>query len=431
MPCSIEAFLFSRASRPYATRALLGISDISSLRKSPFFDFFDRHDDSDFAGFVAQSIEDEHYINWNEFLLPNDYGDAEAEYHAIRSGCAIFDVSPIRKIRVQGSNSGRFFDQVLTRPVSGLSTMRATYTVFCNDNGSLKDDAILYKFADDDYLLMPSDIDHSPYFESLSLQMELQDVSFTECTDAWAGLAVQGPLSAAALTAMGFDGVELIRPFEVRDYAIGGKAFYIARMGFTADLGYECWFVPELIDTTADRISAARAKLNIAIPGYGLSALQACRLEGGFIVAGWDCSTELDPIPDFERSPYELGLGWLVNLDAHQFIGRDALALQKKDGHRFTLRSFAMDSNCQPEDGTEIFATIAARNEPIGKIACSNWSWGMNKTIGNASIKSEYADVGEAWIRVAEEYVKLTLSQGPLVSLARRNEFPALINAPD
>jgi glycine cleavage system aminomethyltransferase T len=42
--------------------------------------------------------------------------------------------------------------------------MRATYTVFCNDNGSLKDDAILYKFGDDDYLLMPSDIDHSPYF---------------------------------------------------------------------------------------------------------------------------------------------------------------------------------------------------------------------------------------------------------------------------
>ena len=309
--------------------------------------------------------------------------------------------------------------------------MRATYTVFCNDNGSLKDDAILYKFADDDYLLMPSDIDHSPYFESLSLQMNLQDVSFTECTDAWVGLAIQGPLSAAALNTMGVEGVELIRPFEVRDYAIDGKAFYVARMGFTADLGYECWFVPELIDTIAGRISAARAKLNVAMPGYGLSALQACRLEGGFIVAGWDCSTELDPIPDFERSPYDLGLGWLVNLDAAPFVGRDALAMQKKDGHLFTLRSFAMDSNCQPEDGAEIFATGDGRSEAIGKIACSNVSWGMNKTIGNASIKSVHAGVGEAWTCCAEEYVKLTLSHGPLVSLARRNEFPAPISTPD
>ena len=363
--------------------------------------------------------------------MPIDYGDAEAEYHAIRNSCAIFDVSPLRKIRVHGNDAGTFFDHLLTRPVSSLPAMRATYTVFCNDNGSLKDDAILYKFDDDDYLLMPSDVDHSPYFESLSRQLELQNVSFTECTDSWVGLAIQGPLSAAALLTMGFDGVEQIRPFEVRDYSIAGKAFFVSRMGFTADLGYECWFVPELVDTVSERIHSARSALKIAIPGYGLSALQACRLEGGFIVAGWDCSTELDPIPDFERSPYELGLGWLVNLDAAPFVGRDALALQKKDGHRFTLRSFAMDSNCQPEDGAEIFATSDARSEAIGKIACSNVSWGMNKTIGNASIKSEHAGVGEAWTCCAEEYVKLTLNRGPLVSLARRNEFPAPISTPD
>jgi len=401
------------------------------LRKSPFFDFLSRHDEANFERFIAHSKEDKDYINWNEFALPFDYGDAESEYHAIRNSCAVFDVSPIRKIRVQGSDAGTFFDHLLTRPVSGLSPMRATYTVFCNDNGSLKDDAILYKFDEDDYLLMPSDIDHSPYFESLSRRIELQNVSVTECTDAWLGLAIQGPLSATALHTMGFDGVEQIRPFEVRDYAIDGNAFYLSRMGFTADLGYECWFGPELIDTVAQRIAAARSKLNIAMPGYGLNALQACRLEGGFIVAGWDCSTELDPLPNFERSPYELGLGWLVNLDAKPFVGRDALALQQKEGHRFSLRSFVLDSSCTPEDGSELFDSFDARNEPIGAIACSNWSWGMNRTIGNASIKSEFADINEAWICSAGEYVKLALSRGPLISLERRNEFPAPIRTPD
>jgi aminomethyltransferase len=401
------------------------------LRKSPFFDFFCRHDIAGFESFIAQSTQDEHYINWNEFALPHDYGDAESEYHAIRNSCAIFDVSPIRKIRVQGPDAGVFFDHLLTRPVSGIPAMRATYTVFCNDNGSLRDDAILYKFGDDDYLLMPSDIDHSPYFGSLSEQLNLEDVSFTECTDSWLGLAIQGPQSATALHSMGFAGVAQIRPFEVRDYAIDGKAFFISRMGFTADLGYECWFVPELVDTITQRISAARTALDTAMPGYGLSALQACRLEGGFIVAGWDCSTELDPIADFERSPFELGLGWLVNLDASNFVGREALALQKKNGHRFTLRSFTMDLNCQPEDGAEIFDSIEARNEPIGKLACSSWSWGMNRTIGNASIKSKYADVSEAWVFSAGEYLKLALSRGPLISLERRNEYPAPIITPD
>jgi len=401
------------------------------LRKSPFFDFLNRRDETDFMRFIAQSIEDEHYINWNEFLLPHDYGDAELEYQAIRNSCAIFDVSPIRKIRVRGKDAGTFFDHLLTRPVSGLAAMRATYTVFCNDDGTLKDDAILYKLDDDDYLLMPSDVDHSPYFESLSGQLDLHDVSFTECTDSWLGLAIQGPMSAAALLDMGFDGVEQIRPFEVRDYAIDGDTFFVSRMGFTADLGYECWFVPELIETVTQRILSARSKLNIEMPGYGLNALQACRLEGGFIVAGWDCSTELDPIPDFERSPYELGLGWLVNLDATPFVGRDALAIQKQNGHRYRLRSFVTDKRCEPDDGAELFGSPGTHNESIGKIACSNWSWGMHKTIGNASIKSAHAEVENAWVSIDGKFVKLSLSRGPLVSLPRRNQFPAPINMPN
>jgi aminomethyltransferase len=400
------------------------------LRKSPFFDFLCRHDVADFEGFIARSTEDEHYINWNEFALPHDYGDAEIEYHAIRNSCALFDVSPIRKIRVQGNDAGVFFDHLLTRPVSGLPAMRATYTVFCNDNGSLKDDAILYKFGDNDYLLMPSDIDHSPYFRSLAERLNLQAVSFTECTDSWLGLAVQGPQSATALHSMGFAGVEQIRPFEVRDYSIDGKAFYVSRLGFTADLGYECWFTPDQISAVTQKITAARSALNIAMPGYGLNALQACRLEGGFIVAGWDCSTELDPIADFERSPFELGLGWLVNLDAAPFVGRDALVLQKENGHRFTLRSFTLDSDVQPDDGAVLFKSADNGSEPVGKIACSNWSWGMNRTIGNASIISECADVSEVWVRSADDYVKLTLSRGPLVSFDRRNEVPAPIASP-
>jgi len=401
------------------------------LKKSPFFDFLNRRDNKDFESFIANSTEDEHYINWNEFALPHDYGDAESEYHAIRNSCAIFDVSPLRKIRVRGNDAGAFFDRLLTRPVSTLPVMRATYTVFCNENGSLKDDAILYKFDDDDYLLMPSDIDHSPYFESLCKRVELDDISFTECTDRWTGIAVQGPQSAAVLKNMGFAELELIKPFEVREYKIADNTMYVARMGFTADLGYECWFGPDLVDAIQQRIVSTRSAMNVALPGYGLDALQACRLEGGFIVAGWDCSTELDPIPDFERSPYELGLGWLVNLDAAPFVGHDALAEQKKNGHRFTLRSFVMDTRFLPNDGSDLFSSADEHDVPIGVIACSGWSWGMNKTIGNASVKSKHADITEAWVSAAGEFIKVTLSRGPLVSLERRNHVPAPTTATD
>ena len=398
------------------------------LKKSIFFDFLNRRDGIDFASFIADSIEDQHYINWNEFLLPHDYGDAETEYLAIRNSCAIFDVSPIRKIHVGGVGAGKFFDRLMTRPVSSLPTMRATYTVFCDADGNLKDDAILYKYAEDDYLLMPSDVDHSPYFESLCHQFDLHHVTFTECTDSWAGLAIQGPRSASVLRSMGFDDIEKIVPFAVRDYELAGHTLRISRMGFTADLGYECWMKPELADAFMQSIESVRLLMDLALLGYGLSALQVCRLEGGLIVAGWDCATELEPQPGFERSPYELGLGWLVNLDAADFVGRDALLEQQKNGHRYTLRSFKIDENSQPDDGAELYSNVDDQNESVGIVNCSSWSWGLNKMIGNASIESAYAELEDAWILLDGKHHKLKLSQGPLVVLDRRIQVPAPID---
>jgi len=395
------------------------------LKKSIFFDFLNRRNGEDFESFMVNSVEDEHYINWNEFLLPHDYGDAEAEYFAIRNNCAVFDVSPIRKIRVSGVGAGAFLDRLLTRPVSSLAAMRATYTVFCNEDGTLKDDAILYKYTDDDYLMMPSDIDHSPYFLSLCQRFELNDVTFTECTDAWAGIAIQGPLSALVLRNMGFDGIENVEPFAVRDYELAGDTIRISRMGFTADLGYECWFEPGLVEAFTGRLKSARSKLDLAIPGYGLSALQACRLEGGFIVAGWDCATEVEPQPGFERSPYELGLGWLVNLGAADFVGREALMGQKNNGHRFTLRSFEMDENRPPDDGADIFGGADDDAATVGIVNCSSWSWGLKKMIGNASLETEHAGLDEVWIQVDGTRHKARLSRGPLITLERRNQMPA------
>ena len=396
------------------------------LKKSAFFDFLDRTE-STFERFVADSTEDEHYINWNQFVLPYDYGDAEAEYFTIRNSCAIFDVSPMRKIAVRGAGAGAFFDRLLTRPVSDLPAMQATYTVFCNEDGSLKDDAILYKFDDDDYLLMPSDIDHSPYFETLCRRFGLNEVTFTECTDARVGVAVQGPLSASVLHNMGFEDIDQIKPFDVRDYELSGNPMRIARMGFTADLGYECWFEPEIANAFMQSIERARSSMDIELPGYGLSALQACRLEGGFIVAGWDCSTEAEPQPGFERSPYELGLGWLVNLNAADFVGRDALREQKENGHRYTLRCFEIDENSQPDDGTEIRAEVDGQELSVGSVNCSSWSWGMNKMIGNASMNSEHAELEQGWITLDGKRLELNLSRGPLISLDRRNQVPVPI----
>ncbi len=397
------------------------------LTESVFFKFLNRRENIDFEEYMRISDEDTDYINWNGRVLPHDYGDAKLEYMAIRESCALFDVSPLRKYQVRGEGAGVFLDHLLTRPVSDTSSMQGIYVVFCNEDGSLKDDAILYKYANDDFLLMPSDINHAAHFESLRMKLAIDDVSIVDCTDLLAGIAIQGPLSATVLKQMGFDDIELLEPFQVKDYSLAAGVIRIARAGFTADLGYECWFEVELSDDIEKLFHSARDSMDISIPGYGLTALEACRLEGGFIVAGWDCATEADPNPDFERSPFDLGLGWLVDLDAVNFVGRDALIEQKQRGSHFVLRNFTKTDASKPEDGCEIWGSVEGQDIRIGSVNCSSWSWDLEKMIGNASILRQYMGVSDAWIVIDSERQEVKLSRGPLLKLERRNQVPAPI----
>ena len=217
---------------------------------------------------MDEGEENVDYINWNDFLLPSCYGDAMEEYQAIRGDCALFDISPMRKIHVSGVAVGGLLDAILTRPVSSVAPMRGVYVAFCDIDGMLKDDSILYKFSEENNLLLPSDIDHSPHFDSTREQLGIHkcDVAIRECTDELSGLAFQGPLSATVLDVMGFDNVELIKPFEVVEVPFAGSVIYLARMGFTADLGYECWFEPSMAHEFSTRIERVRRKLGKNIP---------------------------------------------------------------------------------------------------------------------------------------------------------------------
>jgi aminomethyltransferase len=397
------------------------------MKQSPFFEFFNRRASRSFDNFMAVSSEDVDFINWNDFTLALDYGDAEYEYTELRQRCALFDVSPIRKIRVTGPAAGRLFDYVLTRPVSGSPSQRGIYVAFCDADGLLKDDSILYKFADDDYLFMPSDIDHSDYLVECSnfLGIDPSQLNISECTDDWHGVAIQGPASAAVLDDMGFSEVATIKPFEVRDFARNGSIVKLARMGFTADLGYELWFEPQFTPLFKNALELTRSRLSMTLPGYGLSALEACRLEGGFIVAGWDFSTEADPDPDFQRSPFEVGLGWLVDLKKADFVGRDALLREREKGQRYVLKQFKVDKKFELKSGDPVYADVDGVATHIGIVNCSSWSWGLAHTIGNLSIFIEFADQLGAWLLVDGQRVNIELTKEFLLKLERRNRVPS------
>ena len=395
------------------------------MKKSVFFEFLNRRTNKGFDKFLAESTLDEDYIDWNGYALPYDYGNSEEEYRAVRAQCAMFDTSPMRKYRITGDDAGYYLDRLLTRPVSDTESFRGMYVIFCNEDGTLKDDAIIYKFSEFDYLLMPSDIDHSVYFTALAETLDCNRLTIRDCTTSIGGVALQGPFSAAATVTMGFAGSDLLAPFEFRWFPFEDDEIFVARMGFTGDLGYEFWMKTELCDGFMQQIVSAREHMGIAIPGYGLSALEACRIEGGFVVAGWDFATEADPAPGFERNPFEVGLGWTVNLDAVEFVGRDALRQRKADGHQYLIRRFQTADEHTLVDGSPVFGHKDDLAVVVGSINCVSWSWGMEKTIGNVSLLTDYAKMDEYWVLLDGQPRTIELSRGPLIKLARRNQVPA------
>ena len=155
--------------------------------------------------------------------------------------------------------------------------------------------------------------------------------------------------------------------------------------------------------------------------------MEVCRLEGGFVVAGWDFATELDLDLSFKRSPFEVGLGWMVDLKSQNFIGKAALETKQKNGQSWAIRTIQVETNLDLVSGCELFTRINDEKVSIGTVSCSAWSWGLEKLIGNASISSNYKELAEAILVTNGVEYRVILGRGPHLDLVRRCQAPAEI----
>ncbi len=395
------------------------------LRKSVFFDFLNRYTNIDFKKILETGEEDVDYINWHSYFVPMAYGDEKSEYNAVRNACALFDASPVKKYKVTGKDAGLFLDAILTRIVSKSKPMKVLYATLCNDDGMLLDDGLLYKFADDNYLLMISEIDHDDHFAKVS--KNFRDLLIEEATPSLAGLAIQGPKSCSVLKAMGFDKtIETLTPFEIKTFSLDQNQITVARAGFTADLGYELWFKPELKSSIEQAICKAETNLGIRIAGYGVNALNSLRLEGGFIVPGWETAQTFEDNND-ERTPDELGIAWTVDLNRKdEFIGKQALLAQKNGTPRFKTIGVTIDTLLTIEDGTPLFTEIENQEQEVGILPSVGRSYELNCSISLASVKTDsLIENTELYIIINETRLACTSVKLPFVNFKRYRQTPA------
>lgn len=351
------------------------------LQHTPFHDRF------------AALSKTEEWMVWNTYKVARVVDKLSTEYFAVRSGCAVMDLTPMEKYRITGTDAREYLDRLVTRDISKLRPGRVTYVVWCNDDGKVIDDGTLFQLGEHDYRLCSQ----QHQFDWLQISARGFDVRIELETNDVAALAVQGPTSFSVLTAAGIGGVDRLKPFDVTELKLGDIPVLVSRTGYTGDLGYELWIEPAQALPLWDAIFGQKDKYDIH--AMGLSALEMVRIEAGFIMPGFDFNTAEQTIRSgYDRSPYEVGLGWIVNLDKGHFTGRKALQAEHSRPPQRRMTKIVVDDN-KPVGEAYIYDGKHGRR--CGEVKCGTWSPILKANLALADI--EYKNgrpPSQLWARI-------------------------------
>jgi len=351
--------------------------------KTPFFSRLESLD----------SVNEWH--QWKGYSSADSLYCPETEYFAIRNATAVFDLTPMTKYRIKGTDALDYLNRLVTRDMNKVKPGRVAYAVWCDDEGQVIDDGTIFHLKEGEYRLCSQER-HFAWLQAAAIGF---DVDIELETADIAALAIQGPTSYSILTRMGLDGLDTLKPFGLIHLDFEGSEIMVSRTGFTGDLGYEAWMAPEQAESFWDRLFAAGELTGIR--AIGTSALELSRVEAGYLAAYQDFLPANATVRTGRtRSPLELGLRWLVDFDKPNFNGRRALLEEKKRGSTWRLVKLDIEGNKEAHN-SYIFAKDKGNKKEIGFVTSAAWSPICKQNIAIGTVRTPHGKPGDTvWVEV-------------------------------
>ena len=344
------------------------------------------------------------WSEWSGYHAASSYADHhDIEYNAIREAAALLDVSPLYKYRITGRDAVRLIDRVITRDATKLAVGRVIYTPWCDEAGKVIDDGTVARLDETSYRLTAAD----PSYRWLSLNAAGLDVTVEDISESVAALALQGPRSRALLEDASQEDLSELRYFGRRSLEVAGIGVDVSRTGYTGDLGYELWVdARRALDLWDALIDAGRAH---RLRPAGLMALDVARLEAGLILIEADfVSARHALIAEQLYSPYEIGLGRLVNFNKGPFVGRRALETEVAGGgpaRRLVgleidweqMAALYEHRGLPPEVPAHAWRTAVPLydgNRRVGKATSGTWSPALKRNLALGSVPPRFEQPG-------------------------------------
>lgn len=312
------------------------------------------------------------------FEMPVQYPSGiTAEHRAVREGAGLFDVSHMGEFLIRGPDAIAFANVVTTNDVAALAVGQAQYSTILNEQGTIVDDCLVYRFAD--HLMMvvnasnrDRDLAHISRYR-VPFDCTIEDVS-----DRVALIALQGPRAQDVLARHTGADLDAIAYYH---FVVGAVAdvddVIISRTGYTGEDGFELY----LDAARAPEVWRALLAGGDVTPA-GLGARDTLRLEMGMALYGNDI--------DDTTTPYEAGLGWLVKLRKGDFVGKPALEQQKAAGVPRKLVGFTCPDRAFPRHGYPVYHADVRS----GDVRSGTMSPSLGIAIGTAYLPSAAAMEG-------------------------------------
>lgn len=346
----------------------------------------------------------------------------DAEYYAFRNAAGLLDVTPLFKYRITGPDAAAFLSRIMVRNIGKLPVGRVAYTCWCDDQGKVIDDGTVMRRDEQEFFVTSAD----PSFSWFSRFLRGYRVELTDISEKVAGLALQGPTSRDILKQICDADLDALKYFSTCKAKVNGFDIHISRTGYTGDLGYELWVendhALELWDAIMD------AGRNYDIRPAGLDALDVTRVEAGLILKDVDYHNALHALIDERKSsPYEISLGWTVDLDREPFNGQAALKKEKEQGSKWAivgldinwpqLEELYYKRGLPPAFSLQAWRSSIPvyaskdRKKQVGYATSGTWSPILKKNIALATVQKQYDKIGtELQFEVTVEHVRHTVS---------------------
>jgi glycine cleavage system T protein (aminomethyltransferase) len=285
-------------------------------------------DDAGIAPHVSP-LDDRHralgakLIEFSGWLMPLQYAGILEEHRAVRERAGLFDLSHMGELFVEGPDAGAALAFALVTDPPALAIGRAHYSMICAPDGGIIDDLIVYRLADERFLVVANAGNAQVVSDALverlaGFRAVLDDRSFATSL-----CAVQGPRAIDIVGPLTDIDVAGLRYYAIAEGTVAGIPALVARTGYTGEDGFEVFVDTVRVGELWDRLLATGTPHGM-VP-VGLGARDTLRLEAGMPLYGNDL--------DRATNPFQAGLGRVVKLGkAGDFVGRTALAAAAERG---------------------------------------------------------------------------------------------------